>query len=101
MSGKQSKRFRALAYAEAQKRDLWKDCKQYIFATLWQKLLARLSKRYRSRLLNKTGYLYRRNLKAWAKGIANYFRSGQAEIDAADRRSFEHTRRKLQAPRKE
>lgn len=94
MSGKQSRRARALAHAEAERSGIWKKDEASVFAKWWRRLLAFLFPRLRRRYLDAVGRWYKRTLKAWQK-IAYEHRPGsrQGEIDAAEARSLARAQR--------
>jgi hypothetical protein len=94
VSGKQSRRARALAHAEAERQGLWKKGEAGVFAKWWRRLLARFFPRLRRRYLDAVGRWYKRTLKVWQK-IAYEHRPGsrQGEIDAAEARSLARAQR--------
>jgi hypothetical protein len=59
------KKARALAYAEAQKRDLWSKCMGFAPKSL--RFFAKFFKRFSRKLSDKTAKLYRYNIDKWSK----------------------------------
>jgi hypothetical protein len=70
MNAKQSRRARAVAHAEAERRGLWKQGEASVYAKWWRKLLARLFPRIRKRYADRIGGWYKRTLKTWAHNVA-------------------------------
>lgn len=66
MSARQHRRARAAANAEATRRKLWSVLEGHVLGRWWRRLLAKLSKRYKTKTADTTGQLYRINLKRWA-----------------------------------
>ena len=92
MSSKQSRRFRAAAYAEAQRLGLWKKGETQVFGG-FQGFFRRLFAR--RRWTGIVGRWYKSNLKRFAKLAANYVHSGQDQKDFLERRRFDKVRRRL------
>ena len=66
MNGKQAKRARAIAFAEAERQGLWKKGESQFF-TFWRKLLAFFFPRRRRRYLDAIGRWYKATLKRWTR----------------------------------
>lgn len=97
MSGKQAKRARAAAHAEAERIGLWKKGERMAFEKWWRRLLARLFPQYRKRWIDAVGRWYKRNLKGFAKQAYAFVHDRDAQAFA---RAQARSARKRQAERR-
>ena len=88
MNGKQAKRARGAANAEAVSRGLWKQGEASVYAKWWRKLAARVFPRLRKRYADAVGRWYRRVLKSFA-------RQAYASIHDPDVAAFARARAKI------
>lgn len=91
MSGKVEKRYRAAAYAEASRRQLWKKGEDS-FMRWYRRLLAWLFPRLRRRYFDLIGRWYKRNLKSFARQARAFMHDRDAQAFAAAQRKAEKKR---------
>jgi hypothetical protein len=101
MNGKQAKRARSAAHAEAERIGLWKKGEASVFAKWWRRLLARIFPKLRRRYIDAVGRWYKRTLKDFARQAYAYIhdRDAQAfrrmQLRAARKRARESTIRRV------
>jgi hypothetical protein len=67
MNGKQAKRARAVAHAEAVRRGLWKQGESYLFGKWWRRLIAWLFPKRKKQYMDRIGRWYKSTLKMWSR----------------------------------
>lgn len=66
MSGRQSRRARSVAFAEAKRQGLWKKGEKSLHSKWWRRLGARLFPRLRAKYDRRIGRWYKATVKRWA-----------------------------------
>lgn len=90
MNGKQSKKARAAAWKEAERRGLWKKGdKELIGAKWWRPILAKLFPKIRARYMDAIGRWHKATIKGWAKQVA-------ASIHDRDLAAFQRAQHRAQ-----
>lgn len=87
MNGKQAKRARAAANAEAQRIGLWQKGEASLFSKWWRRLAARLFPRKRKQYLDAVGRWYKHVLKDFSRQAYSFIhdRDAQAMLRARER----------------
>ena len=97
MNGKQAKRARSAANAEAQRRGLWKKGEADIYAKWWRKLFAAIFLPLRRKYSDIIGRWYKRTLKDWSRQVYAFAHNGGKEEAEYLERKRARINRKFQA----